>query len=453
MENACAPVNGFTVAQSSIDSINIEWSAAYGGVTDYIVKVYDGTSNVLETIEVTGVSYKYVPATVGEYGFKVGYVCEDTVWSDIVKTIVVSVCDAPDNLTTTTVTTTSAIVTWTGPALVVGYNVQVRILDTVGATPSAWATYNATENTYTIAPLEQGKIYEYRVQSKCGNGVGDTSDWSTIGQVTANAITCFAPENITVTPAYYSAVVSWSNNGANSYEYGYRWGLGSYTTLTTQDTVVTLENLSEEKNYDFRVRSICGSETSAWSDEVKFTTTSVPTCPLPTNLQASEITATSATLQWDAPADYVEFIVRCRDVNADKWDTIGGISAQTTRSLTNLTPNTAYTWGVKNLCDNNRESNFASADNFVTLVVGIEDVNSASTFKIYVSGKQINVINPKSEYVESIALTSANGAVLQKYSVRSRDNVLITTTLRNQVVIVTMYGKNGVIKSEKVMIK
>ncbi|MDR0618507.1 MAG: fibronectin type III domain-containing protein [Bacteroidales bacterium] len=456
IENACTPVDGLAITQASVDSIDIVWNIASGGVSDYMVKVYNGDGTVLGIKDVAGTSYRYNPAAAGAYDFSIGYLCGgDTTWSNIVNTVVTEVCDVPSNLRATVVTSTSATVTWTGPALVAGYNVQIRTLDSVGATPSAWINDFTAENTYTVSPLEEGIIYEYRVQSKCGNGIGDTSDWSAIESVTAAPITCFTPENIAVTPAYYSAVVSWSNNGAGSYEYGYRSGSsGNYTTSIIGDTTVTLSGLTAERSYQVRVRSICGDETSTWSEPLPFNTTSVPPCPLVTNLQATAVAATSATLQWDAPADYFEFVVTYRSVNVDVWDTAGEINAETTRSLANLTPNTAYTWRVRNLCDNNRASNWANVDNFNTLEeVAVEDMRSASTFKIYVSGGQINVINLKNEYIESIALTSVNGAVLQRYSVHSRDNVLVTTTFRNQVIVVVLYGKNGIIKSEKVLVK
>ncbi|MDR2556407.1 MAG: fibronectin type III domain-containing protein, partial [Bacteroidales bacterium] len=388
--------------------------------------------------------------------FIVGYACEcDTAWSDAVSTVIVKECNAPVILAPVTVTTSSATVTWTGPALVVGYNVQIRVLDSATATPSAWITEFANENTCVIQ-LAQGKIYEYRVQSKCGSGDGDTSDWSAIAQVTALPITCFAPDNIAVVPSYYSAAVSWSNNGANSYEYAFRQGtVGNWSVeVSVQDTTAVIGNLSAQASYQVRVRSICGSETSAWSDPVVFTTTTVPACPLATNLQVAAITETSATISWTAPADHEKFLAVYRDVNADTWINAGDTNAETSRSLTNLTQNTAYTWRVMNFCDNGRRSNWANADNFKTLLeTAVADLHSASTLKVYVSGKQINVLNPNDEYIESVAITSVSGKVLQNYTVRGRDNVLITTSLRNQIVVITVNGKNGVIKNEKVLIK
>jgi hypothetical protein len=452
IESPCVPIVASLNGDASVDSIKVDWSAA-NNVTEYLVKV-----NGVIKEAVTGGSYKYIPSEQGQYELMVGYPCDcDTVWSNVISVTVTYSCDVPANVRTTGTTITSATVAWAGPALVVGYNVQIRVLDSATAVPSAWTTYFTTDTVYTIQALEQGKIYEYRVQSKCGSAAGDTSDWSAIEQVTAVAITCFAPDNISVTPSYYSAVVSWSNNGAGNYEYAVRpstvgdWG----ATVSVQDTTAVVGNLQAEKIHQVRVRSLCGGEISAWSDPVQFLTTSVPDCPLVTGLVATEVTATTATLSWAAPTDYAEFVVTYRDVNVGAWETAGDTSAELSRVLTDLTPNTAYTWRVRNLCDNDRSSGWANADNFNTdKGVAVEDLRSASTLEVYVSGKQINVLNPKNEYIESIALTSTNGAVLQKYTVRSRDNILVTATLRNQVVVVSIYGKNGaVVRNEKVLIK
>jgi hypothetical protein len=170
-------------------------------------------------------------------------------------------------------------------------------------------------------------------------------------------------------------------------------------------------------------------------------------------LTATEVTTTSAVVSWTAPEDYEAFYVRYGVVNGEELDTVE-VSADTFYTLTNLTPNSAYAWAVQNLCDNGRISTWVSAaEDFTTLNSAIEDLRSASGIKVYASGKQINVLNQYRERIESVVLTSVNGAVLQRHAIRGRDNVLVTTTLQDQIVVVSVYGKNGIIKNEKVFIK
>ncbi|MDR0763638.1 MAG: fibronectin type III domain-containing protein [Bacteroidales bacterium] len=457
IETSCVPVKGLAVTQSSIDSINIEWTVAEG-VSDYLVRIYDGATNGLETVEVTGASYKYVPATAGQYGFSVGYSCAeisgDTVWSNIVSTIVSGgVCDAPSNITVTEITTTSATIVWDGEGI--RYNIQVRALDSIDDTdPTEWETYVVTEKTYAIEPLVEGKTYQYHIQTVCGDGAADTSEYSAIENVTPKEVTCFPPTEITAIPTYYNATVSWTGSAA-SYEYGIRQGgSGEYTVTATSDASVVL-TVSPSTAYQIRVRSICDAEDiSVWSEPVPFTTPAVPVCPLPIDPVATAITQTSATLSWTAPADYAEFVVTYHAENVTAWDTAGDITAETSRVLENLTPNTVYVWRVRNLCDHDRSSSWANADNFKTLeAVAVEDLRSTSTFKVYASKGQIHILNPNNEYIGRVTLTSATGATLQKHAPRTVDNVLITTSVREQVVVVSIYGKNRKVQSTKVLLK
>jgi hypothetical protein len=453
IEVSCAPISGLAVIHSSMDSINIEWNTAVNAAEGYLLKVYENIESDPEAIVVTDAFYKYIPASAGQYGFKVGYACEsDTVWSDIVSTVVSEgVCDIPANVTETETTTTSATVAWEGSGI--RYNVQVRALDSVGDTdPTEWETYVTTENTYTILPLLEGKVYQYRVQSVCGDNASDTSEYSAIANVTPKEVTCFVPDQIEAVPTYYDVAVSW-NGTAASYEYGIRQGgSGEWTVTATNETSVTFSVLPQTV-YQVRVRSICDeTDQSVWSAPVQFTTLAVPVCPLPANLTAEATAPTTATLSWTAPADREMFLVAYHTDVILVWDTV--VTADTFKILEDLAPNTAYVWRVRNMCDHGRLSSWASGDNFTTLEdVAIEDLNSNSALRIYANDGQIHILNPNNEYVERVVLTSTTGAILQKHAVRTVDNVLITASARNQIVIVSVYGNNKEIQHTKVLLK
>ncbi|MDR0619501.1 MAG: fibronectin type III domain-containing protein [Bacteroidales bacterium] len=457
VEAACLPMSGLAVTYSSIDSINIKWNIAADAAEGYVLKVYEDIESDPEAIAVTDAFYKYVPASAGWYGFKAGYVCEnDTVWSDIVPvTVSGDVCDVPANITVTETTTSTATIAWEGSGI--RYNVQVRALDSVGDTdPTEWETYVTTENTYTISPLLEGKVYEYRVQTVCGDDVSGTSEYSAVASVTPKQVTCFAPYEIITVPTYYDVTISWSDSiSAGSYEYGIRQGSsGEWTVTATEETSVNLTTVLPQTAYQVRVRSICdATDQSAWSAPAPFTTLAVPTCPLPSNLTAKAVTATTATLSWTAPEDRESFVVTYHAEAILVWDT-AAVTADTFTVVEDLSPNTMYIWRVRNMCDHGRASSWASGENFTTLQeVAIEGLNSSSTLKIYADKGQIHILNPDNEYVERVVLTSANGATLQKHVVRTVDNMLITTSTRNQIVIVSVYGKNREIQHTKVLLK
>gem|GEM_PF-2552509 len=79
------------------------------------------------------------------------------------------------------------------------------------------------------------------------------------------------------------------------------------TTSTHEDFQIT--GLDAETQYHVRVRAKC-SETdfSAWSETLTFTTLS--TCPVPTNLAASNLTQESAKINWTGSIDVASYAVR-----------------------------------------------------------------------------------------------------------------------------------------------
>ena len=83
-------------------------------------------------------------------------------------------CSVPLDLTTTTTTATTANLSWTaGIFNESAWNVQYG---KSGFTLGEGTVVQASTNPFTINDLEDGSLYEYYVQSDCGNG--DTSPWS-----------------------------------------------------------------------------------------------------------------------------------------------------------------------------------------------------------------------------------------------------------------------------------
>ena len=93
------------------------------------------------------------------------------------------------------------------------------------------------------------------------------------------------------------------------------------------------------------VRAVCGVQTSEWVSTTFATLEEIVTpepCDAPTNLSASNITETSAEITWNGTATTYEF-----KVNGGEAETL----TTTTKALTGLTPNTAYTVEVRAICE------------------------------------------------------------------------------------------------------
>jgi hypothetical protein len=80
--------------------------------------------------------------------------------------------------------------------------------------------------------------------------------------------------------------------------YGDEIPAGSWVTVPNVTIPYTLSGLSPDTEYEWQVQSICSNGTSDWSASATFHTGSL--CDGPEGLNTTDITATSATLNWNA---------------------------------------------------------------------------------------------------------------------------------------------------------
>ena len=169
---------------------------------------------------------------------------------------------------------------------------------------------------------------------------------------------CDAPTNLSANNiTETSAEITW-NGTASTYEF--KLNGGEAETLTT--TTKTLTGLTANTAYTVEVRSICEDQTSDWVT-TNFTTleeivTPEP-CDAPTALAASNITQTSADITWNGTASTYEF-----KLNGGTAETL----TTTTKALTGLTANTAYTVEVRAVCED------AESDWVTTTFTTLEEI-------------------------------------------------------------------------------
>ncbi len=114
---------------------------------------------------------------------------------------------------------------------------------------------------------------------------------------------CNPPTNITVSNiTNNSAQISWAAvSGATGYSLQYRAvGQGSWTTVSNVTSPHTLSGLNPSTDYEFQMRSICGSNSSPYFAGAIFTTNDTP-CSTPTGLTVVSATNNSATIDWNQP--------------------------------------------------------------------------------------------------------------------------------------------------------
>lgn len=186
-----------------------------------------------------------------------------------------SVCNTPGGLTTSSITQSSAVASWTAVAGAVNYTVQYK-----PSASTSWSTVNTSSTTATLGSLSAGTSYDWQVKADCSPYSG------TVSFITSSTVTpppppppssCAAATNqgetnITQT----SALLTWTAvSGAVSYNVrvrqagSNRWTNYNNVTFTT----VNATGLKRNKQYEWMIQTNCtGGVQSAWTASKFFNT-------------------------------------------------------------------------------------------------------------------------------------------------------------------------------------
>lgn len=258
----------------------------------------------------------------------------------------------------------------------------------LGHNLGSWHTHScnwpggALDNCYTPeggcspgpAPTNGGTIMSYCHLKSYGinfnNGFGPVPGARIRDKVLAatclpssgNIPTGLTATNITAS----SATLSWGAvAGATTYSVQYKLSSSSTwaTAGNTTSTSYNLTGLSANTAYNWRVKTDC----SDYSAAASFTTTNEGgggTCTAPTNLTTTNVTASSAKLNWGVVTGASNYTVQYKTSSSSVWLTAGTTSSNT-YTLNSLSAGTAYNWRVKANC-----SNYSATATFTTLTGG-----------------------------------------------------------------------------------
>ena len=233
-------------------------------------------------------------------GVRFWFTCEYNVastWSTRIASFTLDnctppVCGDPTGLASSSITNTSATVSWTAVASALSYDVDYKLTSSSTWTNAATATASTSVN---ITGLTQGTTYDWRVRANCSGGSGNyiSAQFTTTSPVTCGTVTGLTTSGITSS----TATVNWSAlSGANNYDVDYKLtSSGTWTNAATATTSlsVNLTGLSASTSYDWRVRANCTGATGAYAT-ASFTTTAVSTCA--TAFEPNETLATAALI-------------------------------------------------------------------------------------------------------------------------------------------------------------
>lgn len=179
---------------------------------------------------------------------------------------------------------------------------------------------------------------------------------------------CNTPTNLnasTITSS--SAQINWTAGGTETeWELDYKLSSGSsWSTVNVLTTPsYTLGSLLANSSYDYRVRAKCSATSfSDYTSILNFSTTSLPCLP-PTNVTASNITESSAIINWAAGSTETSWQVEYKLSSSSNW-TIPALVSNPTITLQALQSNSTYDLRVKSMC-NPGESVYSDTYQFTT---------------------------------------------------------------------------------------
>jgi chitodextrinase len=243
-------------------------------------------------------------------------------------------------------------VSWTSPsAAPITYNVLDRITGT-GNFSSAATGISGTSTT--ISGLTAGTSYDLEVVATSSDGTSAPSAVLTV--TTSSVVTApSVPTGLRATSvATTSLTLSWTaSTGTGPITYNVLdrvTGTGSFTSVAgPSGTSTSISGLTANTSYDFEVIATGPGGTSAPSTVLTVTTLTTNVAPsVPTGLQASNITTTSAALSWSASTGTgpITYTVQSRISGTGSFVPVASGVSGTSTTINGLTANTNFDFEV-----------------------------------------------------------------------------------------------------------
>lgn len=275
MPNA-APVVSITspsdnASFSAPADIAISASASDSDGTIASVEFFNGSTKLGER---TSAPYTFTWAGVAAGAYQLTARATDnngavTTSSVVTVNITTAACEVPSGLIATNITSNSAQLTWTAASGAQSYLLYFRIVGT------AWSSTNSRTvqtNALSLTDLQANTEYEFTLRSNCSDR---NSGYATPYVRFTTGSGCDVPVNLqAVMLSSSSAELSWNPaTGAESYNLWIRVAGGTWTSTNSWDisrTTVSVSGLQTGREYEFRVRTNCSGQTSAYSNTVGF---------------------------------------------------------------------------------------------------------------------------------------------------------------------------------------
>jgi hypothetical protein len=380
--NACPVPFNTTATNINSTGAQINWDGAVVadtfrvryrelGTSTYLYKDVDGgggaTNTVLSNL-FPGTNYTFEVSTKC-----LGYSSTYSIIDTFQTTAVAVNCVTPNGLDTSAVSGTGATLSWS--TLIVADSFLVRYSLNGTTNYSYKYLVGGGSNSTSITGLIAGRAYQFQVTSIC---LGVSSGYSASFVFNTPGV-CIKPHSLTATSiTNSSAVIGWTQlvsgdnfrvrytvNGTSNYK---------YKTVAGSIYSTTISGLLPGTTYNYQVSTMCSGAGTGYSPVSSFTTASTPvSCIKPYGISSSNLTSSTAQINWSAFVEADTFRVRYRLNGTGPFfyknfnGTGGGV---TNGTLTGLVPNSLYTYQVSSICLG-VSSGYSSTLNFTTLTGAI----------------------------------------------------------------------------------
>ncbi|SDX27882.1 T9SS-dependent choice-of-anchor J family protein [Aequorivita viscosa] len=185
-------------------------------------------------------------------------------------------------------------------------------------------------------------------------------------------------------------------------------------------SVVTLTNLVEGNTYFIQVNGFesFGEGTFEGTFCIEVQDDGVD-CITPSNISVSDITATTALVNWTPVGDETEWEIKYGPTGFDplvNGESVFDNDGVPNEILTDLEVDSAYDVFVRALCDANTQSDFEGPHSFSTITLSVDQSNLLS-FTYYPNPVQNSFIIHSNKRMSNVQFFAINGAILKEVAV------------------------------------
>ena len=275
----------------------------------------------------------------------------------------------------------------------------------------------ADTSLYTFTGLTENTLYTIGVRAACG------LEWL-VRTVTTLRHPCAIPTALVVTgETYDGATLGWTTEDVqNAWQINIVGG-SMNDTVNVATNPCNITGLSNGMTYTVKVRAVCGDDyTSAWSNEVTFTTT---TCSVPGTPTVTDITPYTATVSWSGTAASYE-VDYGNSGHQQGHGTIVPVSGNSF-TISGLTAATPYDVYVRAVCAEGVYSLWTEAADFATTDVNPEDIYYTVTLNV--NDPSMGTVDGDGQYLQNSTVTLTAMPAVRHHFVNwtAADNTVVST--------------------------